>query len=204
MLYPVRPPYLLKRYYHRFTWSIPSETRNVYLTFDDGPTPGVTEFVLDALGKFNAKATFFCIGSNVIKHPLLYRRILDEGHRTGNHTFNHPNGWLCTAADYLSDVDQAAQVIDSNLFRPPYGRIRKQQSDFILQHYRIVMWDVLSYDFNNNLSPQKCLSNVINHCRPGSIIVFHDSLKASTNLKYTLPLLLEYLSNKSYKFLSIL
>lgn len=193
MFTPVRPPYLLRRYYNRFTWSIPGADRKVYLTFDDGPVAGVTEFVLDTLDEFKVKATFFCIGSNVKKNPELYQRLLKSGHKTGNHTFLHKNGWLTNADDYVKDVAEAAQHISSGLFRPPYGRIKKAQAELLLPHYRIIMWDVLSYDFSPAVNPAQCLKNVITHTRPGSVIVFHDSQKAFRNVKQVLPGYLEFL-----------
>jgi peptidoglycan/xylan/chitin deacetylase (PgdA/CDA1 family) len=196
---PVRPPYLVRRYYFRFLWRM-SETENtVYLTFDDGPIPGVTERALDVLKEHNATATFFCIGKNVEKHPAIYKRILAEGHSIGNHTQNHVNGWNVNTRTYVTDALRAADVIDSPLFRPPYGRIKLEQSEMLLKRYRIVMWDILSYDYDAAVSPQQCLLNVTTNIRPGSIIVFHDSLKAKRNMEYALPRVLEFLKAEGYR-----
>ncbi|MDQ3050195.1 MAG: polysaccharide deacetylase family protein [Bacteroidota bacterium] len=198
MFTPVRPPYLLRRYYNRFTWNIPGEGRKVYLTFDDGPVTGVTDFVLDTLDDFKVKATFFCIGANVKKNPELFQRTLQSGHRVGNHTFQHTNGWLTNVDVYVKDVAEAAHCITSNLFRPPYGRIKKSQAELLLQQYRIIMWDVLSYDFDSGIKPAQCLQNVTMHTRPGSVIVFHDSQKAFSNVKAILPRYLEFLLKNDF------
>jgi peptidoglycan/xylan/chitin deacetylase (PgdA/CDA1 family) len=178
---------------------MPAESDAVYLTFDDGPLPEVTEFVLETLAAYGAKGTFFCIGKNVAANPELYRRISDEGHATGNHTHNHLNGWMTPFAEYITDIRQAEAHINSPLFRPPYGRIRKAQADVVCAQYRVVMWDVLSYDFSSDVSPERCLKNVIENTRPGSIVVFHDSVKAFRNLQYALPRCLEYFKDRMMK-----
>ncbi len=170
----------------------------MYLTFDDGPVPEVTDFVLDTLSRFEMKATFFCIGNNVKQNPALFNRIRESGHRIGNHTFVHKNGWMTNVEDYINDVAEAAQFIQSDLFRPPYGRIKKSQAEYLLKHYKIIMWDVLSYDYDPSVSPQKCLYNVTAHTRPGSIIVFHDSSKAFRNVKEVLPEYLEFLLKNDF------
>lgn len=200
MFSAVRPPYLLRRYYNRFIWNLNPESKSVYLTFDDGPIPGPTDFVLDQLQKFNAKATFFCIGDNVRKNPELFQKVNDAGHRIGNHTFNHLNGWQHNTDDYVKNVQSAESFISTDIFRPPYGRIKKQQADVLLDKYKIIMWDVLSYDYDKEVSPEQCYLNVVNNVRPGSIIVFHDSLKAFRNLEYTLPRCLRYLKDNDYSF----
>lgn len=194
---------LLRKWYGSFTWAKESGEKSVYLTFDDGPVPGPTEFVLEQLEKFQAKATFFCIGNNVKKNPGIYDQILAAGHTVGNHTFNHLNGWQCNTQDYVKDVSAAAEVISSGLFRPPYGRIKKQQAQELKSDYEIVMWDVLSYDFDALVSPQKCYLNVVRYVQPGSIVVFHDSLKAFANLKYALPESLRFLKDEGYVFRAI-
>ncbi len=159
---------------------------DVYLTFDDGPTPGVTEWILDELERWDARATFFCLGRNVEAHPELYERIVAAGHRVGNHTHNHLKGWQTSLEDYVDDVDRAARVIGGSLFRPPYGRITPVQARALAPRYRIVMWNIISRDYNRRLSPRTCLDNVIKHVRPGDIVVFHDSKKAWRNMRHAL------------------
>ncbi len=183
-------------------WSIDTVEKNIYLTFDDGPHPLATAFVLDELKKNNARATFFCIGKNVESNPELYDRIISEGHQTGNHTYNHLNGWKTTDEIYLDDVRLAARSIQSALFRPPYGRIRSRQVKK-LNDYKIVMWDVLSGDFDLTISKEACLQNVLKNASSGSIVVFHDSEKAWDKLQYSLPQVLEHFSKKEYKFLPL-
>ncbi|HEX5003307.1 MAG TPA: polysaccharide deacetylase family protein [Bacteroidia bacterium] len=195
---PVRPPYLLRWYYPAFIWKVPAADKSVYLTFDDGPIPEVTPFVLDTLKEYNAKATFFCIGKNVEQNGDIYKRILKEGHRTGNHTYNHPNGWNTTAGKYIANVQQAQQYIGTDLFRPPYGLIRKAQSKILMRNFKIIMWDVLSYDFETENTPEQCFRNVTRKIRPGSIVVFHDSIKAQPNMEYALPKTLHYLKEEGY------
>jgi peptidoglycan/xylan/chitin deacetylase (PgdA/CDA1 family) len=166
---------------------------DVFLTFDDGPTPGVTEWILDTLAAHNAKATFFCLGRNAAEHPELMARIVAEGHRVGNHTYSHLKGWDCDVDRYEADVDRAAEVIHSHLFRPPYGRISPEEAHTLSERYRIVMWNIISRDYNRRLSPRRCLETVVRHVRPGDIVVFHDSRKAFRNMSYALPRTLEYL-----------
>lgn len=186
----------------KYIWKIPNSENKIYLTFDDGPIPNVTEWVLDILKTENIKATFFCIGENVQKHPKIFKRIKEEGHAIGNHTFNHLNGWQTKSEEYLENFDLCEKEIKcSNLFRPPYGKISPFQAKEILnKKHKIIMWDVLSYDFDNKISSQKCLSNVIDNTEDGSIIVFHDSIKAEHNLRYALPKTINYLKEKGFKF----
>lgn len=201
MAYWVKPPWWLKAYYPQLIWRMPDKD-TVYLTFDDGPHPSITTFVLDQLNTANAKATFFCIGKNVAEHQDVYNRIVKEGHTTGNHTHNHYNGWKHNTKDYLSNITKAAEHINSKLYRPPYGRIKKNQITQLQTSsspYDIYMWDVLSADFDIKTSPQKCLNNVLNHIRPGSIVVFHDSEKAWDRMSYALPKVLEYCKEKNWK-----
>ncbi|HLZ88785.1 MAG TPA: polysaccharide deacetylase family protein [Puia sp.] len=203
MFYLVRSPWWLKRFYSRLVWDIPAKDKVLYLTFDDGPHPVATPFVLDELKKHDARATFFCIGKNVQEYPQIYRRVLMEGHRVGNHTQNHLNGWKTDDKRYLENIRDAARLIDSNLFRPPYGRISRFQSA-LLRHepfnYKIIMWEVLSADFDRGLSAERCLRNVTRHARPGSIVVFHDSEKAWDRLRVALPGVLEHFSRSGYRF----
>lgn len=202
-MYLVKSPWLLKKLYPALIWNIPTEEKEVYLTFDDGPHQTITPFVLDALEKHNAKATFFCIGKNVKEHPAIFERIISEGHKVGNHTYNHYNGWKTPDATYIKDILEAKQHIDSDLFRPPYGRISKFQTQQLKSFFKIVMWDVLSGDFDITLTPQKCLEHVVSNVAPGSIVVFHDSQKALPRLEYALPKALEFLSKKGYRFKSL-
>lgn len=205
MRYFVKTPWWLKKIYRHRLWQVATKEKIIYLTFDDGPHPVVTPFVLDELKKYQAKATFFCIGKNVADYPVLYNRIIDEGHKVGNHTQQHLNGWKTTNETYLSDVALAAGYIQSNLFRPPYGRLKSIQAKHIRDAMKnklakIVMWDVLSGDFDESLSGEQCLQNVINHSSSGSIVVFHDSDKAFSRLQYTLPKTLEFFSSRGYIF----
>jgi peptidoglycan/xylan/chitin deacetylase (PgdA/CDA1 family) len=181
-------------------WRMPSKSKDVYLTFDDGPSPGITEYVLETLKKNNASATFFCIGKNIQKYTALYDQIVTDGHAIGNHTFNHVNGWKTTSEEYINDINAAGELMDTKLFRPPYGKITPLQAKKIMRHYKLVMWDLLSYDFDNSVSPEKCLQNVMNNIKPGSVVVFHDSIKASKNLKYVLPKIFDKLNADGYSF----
>lgn len=206
--YFVKTPWWLTKIYPHRVWKIPTKEKAIYLTFDDGPTGVATNFVLDQLGKYNARASFFCIGKNVVEHPAIYQRILSEGHTTGNHTYTHPNGWKTSTAVYLDDIRLATKHIQSPFFRPPYGRISKAQANGIGEamgnrSVKIVMWDILSGDFDGSLSKEGCLENVIRRSSPGSIIVFHDSDKAFSRLEYVLPRVLEFFSGKGYVFRSL-
>jgi peptidoglycan/xylan/chitin deacetylase (PgdA/CDA1 family) len=195
----------IKKIFSNLVWEIPNSENKIYLTFDDGPIPEVTEWVLDILKSEGIKATFFCIGDNIKKHPNVYKRILAEGHQTGNHTFNHLNGWKTENRHYIENFKLCETEIESfqnsKLFRPPYGKIKPSQSKAIRQlGYKIIMWDVLSYDFDATISVEKCLENVISNTEQGSIIVFHDSLKAEKNLKYALPKAIQVLKDKGFTF----
>ncbi|WP_340200447.1 polysaccharide deacetylase family protein [Ascidiimonas sp. W6] len=202
---PAKTPKLLKYFFRNRIWNYTKGKQQVFLTFDDGPTPGVTDWVLDVLNQYNAKATFFCIGKNVQAHKELYNRILSEGHTLGNHTNNHLNGWKTKTTDYIKNVDKAAEEIDSNLFRPPYGKMGFKQAALLAKKgYKIIMWDVLAMDWDKNLTPDTCYQNVINNTEDGSIIVFHDSLKASKNLKAILPEILKNLKLKGFSFETII
>lgn len=192
----------MRSLYPLCTWQMPSEGKRLYLTFDDGPHPVVTPYVLDTLRQFNARATFFCIGNNVAAYPAEYKRILEDGHTTGNHTYDHVNGWKVPDATYFNDVIKAQQYIDSPLFRPPYGRITRFQAKQLTQVARkqIIMWTVCSGDFDVRLSPAKCLENVVRNSKSGSIIVFHDSEKAYDRLAYALPKVLKFFSDQGFTF----
>lgn len=175
--------------------------KKIYLTFDDGPHPQATPFVLDQLAAYGAKATFFCIGKNVAAEPDIYQRIIAEGHTIGNHTQHHLNGWKTDDATYLDDIATAQQYISSNLFRPPYGRIKRSQIKALHQQQnKIIMWDVLSADFDIGLTGEACLAYVLYHTQPGSIVLFHDSAKAWDRMSVALPKVLEYFSEKGFRF----
>jgi peptidoglycan/xylan/chitin deacetylase (PgdA/CDA1 family) len=203
MYYFVKTPWWLRRLYRGLVWRVPTAEKVLYLSFDDGPHPVATPFVLDELGKYGAKGTFFCIGKNVEAHPEIYRRILLEGHRVGNHTQDHLNGWKVDDRRYLENIRVAARRIDSDLFRPPYGRIGTLQSLVLRSapfNYNIIMWDVLSADFDRALTGERCARNVIRNGRPGSIVVFHDSEKAFERLREALPVVLKEFAAKGYRF----
>ncbi len=203
--YFIKTPWWVKKFFSNYLWRISTKRKEVFLTFDDGPHPVITPWVLQQLSIYNAKATFFCIGENVTRHPAVYRQILSGGHSVGNHTQHHLNGWKTTTDAYVKDVAQAADVIKSNLFRPPYGRIKHKQAKAIAgtmqpQYMKIVMWDVLSADFDQSLSPWKCAENVLANVANGSIVVLHDSEKAFGNLREMLPVVLEALQQRGYAF----
>ncbi|MGA9589409.1 MAG: polysaccharide deacetylase family protein [Salegentibacter sp.] len=217
----VKYPQLLRLLYPK-RLSVISEAKSIYLTFDDGPISGVTPWVLEQLSRFDARATFFCIGDNIRKHPQVFKQILAEGHSIGNHTYNHLNGWKTSEKDYLKNTAKAQELIeefqlkrkeesgewklesekfDRKFFRPPYGRIKNRQASTLTGlGYKIVMWDIISWDFDKKIKPEECYQNVIRNSKEGSIVVFHDSLKASGNLKEVLPRVLQYYSEKGFCF----
>jgi peptidoglycan/xylan/chitin deacetylase (PgdA/CDA1 family) len=207
-MYLVKTPWWLRALYPSLTWRIRETGKTIYLTFDDGPHETATPFVLEQLRKYNAKASFFCIGKNVAAHPAIYADILREGHSVGNHTYNHLNGWKTDDAVYLEDIAATSALVHSTLFRPPYGRIKRSQLKKIqLQtpdsRLQTVMWDVLSGDFDTTLSPEGCLAYVLYHTKPGSIVLFHDSAKAWERMQYALPKMLEHFSKEGYVFRAI-
>ena len=202
-MYLVKTPRLLKMLYPQLTWDMPTGNRCIYLTFDDGPIPIVTPWVLNILQQHNAKATFFCIGDNVTKNPDEFEQVKNAGHIIGNHTYNHLKGWDTDDNTYLQNFLMADTQLNVKLFRPPYGRIKQSQIKLLKQHkpdLDIIMWDILSGDFDINLQPEKCLQNVLRHTTDGSIVVFHDSIKAFGRLQYVLPKALEYWSREGYSF----
>lgn len=198
-MYLTKTPRFIKSLFPNFIWNVPNDNNTIYLTFDDGPIPEVTPWVLEELDKYQAKASFFCVGENVKSYPEIYNQILDKGHAIGNHTFNHLSGWASENVPYFHNVRNCANEVHSNLFRPPYGRLKPKQVQFLQRHYKIIMWDVLSGDFDDNITEEQCLQNVIHNTSPGSIIVFHDSLKSEKKLRYVLPKVLKYFSAMSYK-----
>ncbi len=185
------------------SWDIKTSEKVIYLTFDDGPHPEITPKVLTILDKYNAKATFFCVGENVQKHPQTYASILAHGHQTGNHTFNHLVGWKTDNKIYYKNIEKAAEHIKSNLFRPPHGRISPRQAWHLHSKYRLIMWSVISYDFDNRITSEQCLENVLKHSRPGTIAVFHDSEKSAKNMLEALPAYLQKMTIEGYAFHAI-
>lgn len=205
-----RTPSILPWIYPNLLWRVHTQQKEVYLTFDDGPVPGTTEFVLETLEAFNAKATFFCIGDNIRKYPEVFQKIVQGRHAVGNHTFNHLKGWNTSLVKYLdntakcqSEIESYGSVPSTKLFRPPYGRITRSQIAHLQATFRIVMWDVLTSDYNQSLSPENCLQGSLRATRPGSVVVFHDSLKAEKNLRFVLPRFLEAKSKEGYTFKSL-
>ena len=208
-LYWIKTNAVIKRLFSNYVWDIPNKDKKVFLTFDDGPTPEITEWTLAQLKKYKAKATFFCIGNNIQKHPEVFNTIIQEGHTLGNHTFNHLNGWETTTQEYIANVNQCNHQIQKatinnqqpTLFRPPYGKLKSSQARLLKKMgYKIIMWDVLSADFDQFITPEQCLYNVISNVKSGSIIVFHDSVKSFKKLEYALPRTLEYLKANGYVF----
>jgi len=206
-LYWVKTRWFIKRLFSGYIWSLPQNQKTVYLTFDDGPIPEITEWVLDILREHGIKATFFCIGDNIEKHPDVFQKVIDGGHNIGNHTFNHCTGWTTEDNAYLENAEACRLSItkrtsaDVKFFRPPYGKIKATQAKAIRRlGYKIIMWDVLSADFDTTITPEQCLQNVIKNAANGSVIIFHDSIKASANLKYALPKAIEYLKENGFRF----
>ncbi len=210
MRFFVKTNWFTKAIFPNYIWKIKTDGKKVFLTFDDGPTPEITEWVLNELKKYNAKATFFCIGDNIKKFPEIFQKLITDKHSIGNHTFNHLNGWKTDVTEYLENVLLCQSEIEknnfsTNLFRPPYGKIsRKQAKNLTQENYKIIMWDIISYDFDKTITKEKCLENVITNVEPGSIIVFHDSKKAWQNLEFVLPKTLEFLKKEGYTFEKII
>ncbi len=200
-------PFVFPLLFPEQLWSVSDSEKKVYLTFDDGPIPEVTEWVLALLEHYQIKATFFCIGDNIGKHPDIFQKIVEGKHQIGNHTEHHVNGWKTQTTKYIEEVLQCTKKIEEqtkkrpHLFRPPYGKIKPSQAKVLRQeNYKIVMWTVLSKDYDAKTSPEKCLQNVVKHSQSGSIILFHDSIKASRNLKYALPKAIDFLLKEGYQF----
>ncbi|GAA4437124.1 polysaccharide deacetylase family protein [Pontibacter saemangeumensis] len=202
-----KTPYLLRKLLPGYTWHREAGEKKLYLTFDDGPIPEVTPWVLEQLAIYKAKATFFCVGDNLVKHPEVARLALAQGHVLGNHTFHHLKGWQTSFEKYVENTALCQAELDAlqpnpkvRLFRPPYGRISTAQAAALRQSYELIMWDTLTNDYDATLSPEKCLENAIRHTQSGSIIVFHDSLKAQRNMQYALPRFLGHFSRLGYAF----
>ena len=202
-MYLIKTPKFIQTLFPNFIWSINTNAKELFLTFDDGPIPEVTPWVLDTLAEYNAEATFFCVGDNISKHPDIFQMVLDAGHAVGNHTYHHLAGWSTENIKYFHDVRRCAHLVNSDLYRPPYGRIRPSQAQFLTRHYNIIMWDVLSGDFDRNLSPEECAENILSKANQGSIVVFHDSLRAQRNMKYSLLKTLDQYSALGYEFKKI-
>ena len=190
----------LRWLYPRATWRMDSHVKAVYLTFDDGPIPEATPFILSTLERFGARATFFMVGDNVRKHPDLYRRVVEAGHRIGNHTFNHMGGFKHTVATYSANAEKANELLHTNLFRPPHGWMRPDQYFWLGRKYRIVMWDLVTRDYSKWMTAEEVLNNVKRYARNGSIITFHDSLRSIDKLHYALPEALKWLKEQGYEF----
>ena len=206
--YWIKTHWLIKKIFNNYVWDVSNDRKTVYLTFDDGPIPEVTTWVLNQLQEYKVKATFFCIGENINKHPAVFKKIIADGHAVGNHTFNHLNGWKTANDIYIKNIKKCEEVmyakgninLSSKIFRPPYGKITMRQTKLLKsQGYKIIMWDVLSADFDQKIDKEKCLNNVLSNIESGSIIVFHDSIKAFSNLEYALPQTLRYLKKNSFE-----
>lgn len=193
-------PVFFRGVYRKVTWRKDSRLKNIYLTFDDGPIPEVTPWVLDVLDSFGVKATFFCVAENVWRYPEIYQEILRRGHRTGNHTYNHLRGFFTSTKKYLANVEKAAGFIQSDLFRPPHGELRTPQYFRLRKHYTIIQWDVITRDYSPELNGEQVLGIVKKYARNGSIIVFHDSIKAEQNMRYAMPKAIEFLKEQGYSF----
>lgn len=204
--YFIKTPGFLKLLFPQRVWSFSSSEKTLYLTFDDGPTPKITNWVLKELRKYNAKATFFCVGENISKYPTIYENIKNEKHQIGNHTYNHLNGFKTKTSEYLNNIEtfHLKSYNNTSLFRPPYGKLTRWQALKLRKKgYKLIMWDVLSADFDATVSEENCLKNVITNVQNGSIIVFHDSLKSQEKLKFVLPKILEFYTNKGFQFKAI-
>ncbi len=199
----IKTPKLLSGSFKNIIWSVPTDRKEFFLTFDDGPIPDNTQWILSELNKYQAKATFFCVGENVKKFPEIFKGILKNGHAVGNHTFNHLNSWKNNNTNYLQNIALANQYIDSIYFRPPYGKLSFNALRQIKRDFQIVLWDILSRDFDTGISSETCLNNVLKNAIQGSIIVFHDNYKATKHLKYVLPRILDYYSSLGYSFKSL-
>ncbi|MCB9195356.1 MAG: polysaccharide deacetylase family protein [Flavobacteriales bacterium] len=200
MNYFIKTPKLLHSIYRDAVWFLPNSNNEIYLTFDDGPVKGITDVSLDILKSYGIKATYFCVGENAIKNPEIIKRIKEEGHAIGNHSLNHLNGWKTSNSNYIENIQLANKDLNSHLFRPPYGKIKRSQLKELNKHYKVIMWDVLSADFDPKVSPEQCVKNVIDHTTSGSIIVIHDNEKCGNKMLVSLPDIIENLQKKGYKF----
>lgn len=193
-------PRLLRPLWGKVIWRKDPSKKVIYITFDDGPVPEVTPLVLDILDSCNVKATFFCVGENVQKNSNTYKQVVTNGHKVGNHTFNHLKGFSVSDLEYYANIEKASKLIDSKLFRPPYGQISLSQIKELKSHYSLIMWDIITHDYNKNISPETILKTIKKYTRNGSIVVFHDSIKAKQNVLAVLPKAIEYWKNEGYSF----
>ncbi len=199
----IQPKGVLQKLYPKALWKVNTNNKEIYLTFDDGPIPSLTEWVLDTLKQYDAKATFFCVGSNILKNNTIFEKIKHEGHTVANHTMFHTKGFSTTVADYMSEVVQCKELVKNNLFRPPYGKLKRSQYKALQKNnYKVVFWDVISYDYEK-ITPEQCLNNVVKNTKEGSIVLFHDNIKAEENLKFALPNFLSHFKNLNYTFKSL-
>ena len=198
----IKTPSLTKYLFPSLVWKKNTDQKKIWITFDDGPDEKVTPYLIDVLGKFGIKATFFIIGNQAKKYPELVKLIINNGHKIGNHSFSHLNGFSTNNNKYLEDVEQAKKYIDSDIFRPPFGKITPFQIKNLKKDFKIIMWDIMSWDFKENIYPNKIYKNVIDNVENGSIILFHNNLKSYNNLKNSLELILEKLKDKGYQFSS--
>lgn len=207
MIHFYKTPGLLKKISTDLIWNVPTADKVIYLTFDDGPIPDLTEYVLRILDEFEAKATFFCVGDNIRKYPEICKKVIEKGHILGNHTLNHLKGWSTKNDSYFKNIETCQEYISNYqksdhkpLFRPPHGQITRNQIKNLRSNYQIIMWDILAYDFENTHSPSQSLDRVIKLTKSGSIVVFHDNYKAETKLKYMLPGFLKHFKENGFTF----
>jgi peptidoglycan-N-acetylglucosamine deacetylase len=199
----IQPKSFLKKFYPKAIWNLNREEKTIYLTFDDGPIPELTEWVIEELKKYKAKATFFCVGANILKHYTIFEKVKVDGHTVANHTMFHTKGFQTNVAEYVKEVEDCDKLVQNKLFRPPYGKIKPSQYKALHERgYKVIFWDVISYDYET-IHPKECASKVIRHVKNGSIVLFHDNIKAEKNLRYSLPIVLKYFSEKGYRFEAI-
>ncbi|MBN8701579.1 MAG: polysaccharide deacetylase family protein [Bacteroidetes bacterium] len=199
----VKPPILLRKLYPKALWRVATSEKKIYFTFDDGPIPTITPRILDILKEYNAKATFFCVGENIVKYPTLFDRILTEGHTVGNHSYNHVNSWKVSNADYLANIEKCQELYPFTMFRPPYGKMRLSAYRELQKKYKIVLWDILTMDYSASISNEQCYLNATNNYGNGSILVFHDNIKAEEKIKTTLPKVLQFYTERGFLFDSL-